>query len=220
VTTPGLGILMILVTALLLFGSLAVVLLALLRGRRPRLVRLAIGLSAWVALYTAALVTTSLASEPRVLGLNESKRFCGFYLDCHTQVAIARVERLDHIGATRAAGTFHVITLRVANDARAARLRLAGTRITITDSAGHRYMRSSAGEAALAENRGPPVPLTEPIAPGGSFLTTVVFDLPGDARAPRLHVTDGWWADRLLEFFLVGDEDSFLHRKTSFRLTT
>ncbi len=219
-TTPGLGILMILVTALLLFGSLALVLLALLRGRRPPVAQLAWGLGSWVVLYTAVLVTTSLASEPRVLGLSEPKRFCGFYLDCHTQIAIARVEQLDRIGATRAAGTFHVITLRIANDARAARLRLAGTRITVTDSVGRRYRRSPAGETALEQMRGPQPPLTEPIAPGGAYLTAIVFDLPREVRGPHLHVTDGWWADRLLEFFLVGDEDSFLHQKTSFRLST
>lgn len=214
------GILLILVTAVLVFGSAVAVLTALLRGRRPPVARLAMGLGAWAVLYAIALVITSVASEHRVLGLNQPKRFCGFYLDCHTQVAVATLEQLDAIGATRAEGTFHVVTLRVSSDARAARLRLAGTAMTVTDGQGRRYTRSAAGEAALATVRGPQPPLSEPIEPGASYLTTVVFDLPPDVREPRLHVTDGWWADRLLEFFLVGDEDSFLHGKTSFRLTT
>jgi len=46
-----------------------------------------------------------------------------------------------------------------------------------------------------------------------------VFDLPGDAREPRLDVTDLPLPDRLVEFILIGDEDSFRHARTTFRLT-
>lgn len=217
--TPILGILLVLFTAALVFGSAAVVLIALLRGRRPPLLRLALALGTWAAVYAIALVTTSLASAPRVLDVGGTKRFCGFYIDCHTHIAVAAIERLDRIGATDAGGVFYAVTLRVGSDAKKARLRLVGPDLSISDASARRFPRSPTGEAALAQARGPQRPLTDPLDPGDSYVTTVVFDVPRDARDARLHVTDGWWADRLIEFFLVGDEDSFLHEETSFRLT-
>jgi len=88
--------------------------------------------------------------------------------------------------------------------------------IEVPDSFG----RSEPGERALAAARGAPPPLTQPVGPGGAYETMVVFDLPTDARDLRLYVTDGFWAERLVELFLIGDEDSILHSRTSFRLET
>jgi hypothetical protein len=33
-------------------------------------------------------------------------------------------------------------------------------------------------------------------------------------------VTEGIWADKIIELFLIGDEDSLLHKRTAFELTT
>ncbi len=52
------------------------------------------------------------------------------------------------------------------------------------------------------------------------YTTKLVFELPADVRAPRLNIIEGHWLTRLSEFFLIGDEDSFLHKPTTFRLTT
>lgn len=214
------GVLLMLATIAFVFGTAVVLLLGRLRGSRPSLARIALAFGSWAAVYGFLLVRASLSSEPRVLALDAPKRFCGFYLDCHTQVAVTAVEQLDSISRMAAAGTFYVVTLRVSSDARRARLRLAGPEVTIRDAAGRHFARSTEAESALADLRGPQGPLTQSLDPGEAFLTSVVFDLPRDARDPQLFVTDGWWADRLIEFFLVGDEDSFLHERTSFRLTT
>jgi hypothetical protein len=45
-----------------------------------------------------------------------------------------------------------------------------------------------------------------------------VFDLPSDIRNPSLLITEGPWMGRLIELFLIGDEDSLFHKKTRFRL--
>jgi hypothetical protein len=45
-----------------------------------------------------------------------------------------------------------------------------------------------------------------------------VFDLPRSVRRPRLQFTEGYWIDRLIELFLIGDEDSLLHGKTTLLL--
>lgn len=217
-TTPVLGILMILITIGLVFSAVAIAVVRRLQNRRPPLARSAAVLAGWATVYAVVLVAVSLASEPRTLGLGENKKFCGFYIDCHRQIAVAAVDRLDSIGATRPEGVFYVLSLRIGSDAKVARMRLIDPQLAIVDADGRRHLRSAAGEAALAQERGPLPALTDTVGPGGSYVTTVVFDLPRDAREPRLTVTDGWWADRLIEFFLVGDEDSFLHRRTTFRL--
>jgi hypothetical protein len=216
--TPGLGILMILVSAAAVAGAVGAVFLAVLRRRPAPVAAVTRWLGAWAALYAVVLVTVSARSEPHVLGHGEDQRFCGFYIDCHSQIAVLGVETLDSLPGVQPAGRFYVVSLRVSSDAKVARMRLLDPRLTVRDASGRRYERSPAAEAALAAARGPLAPLTDPVEPGGSYATAVVFDLPRDVADPRLRVSQGWWADRLIEFFLVGDEDSFLHRKTTFRL--
>jgi hypothetical protein len=216
----GFGILMILASVALAFGLGATAIGRLLRGRPARLGRLALVGAGWTVLYLGTLVTVSLASDERVLGWESGKRFCGFYLDCHSQIAVTGVEVLDTLGGVRADGRFHVVTLRIGSDAGIAHMRLTDPHLTVTDGARCRVHRSAAGEAALARARGPQRPLTDSVGPGGAYLTTVVFDVPADLPEPRLAATEGWWADRLVEFFLIGDEDSFLHARTTIRLTS
>lgn len=218
--TPGFGILMVLVSVTLAFGLAVAAIARVLRGRPARVGHLALAAGAWATFYVATLLAVSLGSRARVLAWDADKKFCGFYLDCHPQIAVTGVEVLDSLDHMRPEGRYHVVTLRVGSDARVARMRLTEPRLTVTDSAGRSFDRSAAGEAALADIRGPQRALTDEVEPGSSYPTTVVFDLPADARAPQLAVTQGWWVDRLIEFLLIGDEDSFLHAKTTIRLTT
>jgi hypothetical protein len=213
--THGFGILMVLGSAVLAFGLAVAVIASQLRGRPVPVARLALVAGGWAALYGASLLTLSLGSRGRVLAWDEDLRFCGFYLDCHLRVAVTGVEIVDSIAGARPEGRFHVVTLRIGSDAKAARLRLHDPRLTVTDAAGRRFDRTATAEAAL----GPRPALTDEVGPGAAYATTVVFDLPRDAGEPRLAVTHGWWADRLIEFILIGDEDSFLHARTTIRLT-
>jgi hypothetical protein len=206
--TPTLGILMILATFGLATLAAVVLVLARLRQRPLPWRPLALAGAAWAMVYAALLVGTSLTSRERELGLDENKKFCGFYLDCHMQVAVTRVDTARQVDSLTAAGVFYVVTLRVSSDAVAARLRLLNPRLVLTDAQGHRY------EPVVADRDS----LSRLIGPEESFTTRVVFDVPDGAPTPRLDVTMGIWADRLIERFLIGDEDSVLHRRTSFRI--
>ena len=159
----------------------------------------------WVLLLGA-----SLTSRERVLGLDEDKKFCGFYLDCHMQVAVTSVDTVRELGLRRANGLFYVVTLRVSSDAVRARLNLIAPRLVLSDSAGRTYDRvpNTTDMDALARE----------IGPEESFQSTIVFDVPEDAADLRLHMSMGFWVDRLVEKFLIGDEDSVLHKRTSFRI--
>jgi len=46
-----------------------------------------------------------------------------------------------------------------------------------------------------------------------------VFDLPIDARSPRLDIREGYGIDHVIEALLVDDEDSVLHKRSYFSLT-
>src|SRR5262245_38736809 len=108
-TTPTLGILMILATVGLVVLS-AIVFVQACITRRPGTRRLvaprAVG---WAALYAALLLGSSLTSSERVLGVEENKKFCGFYIDCHMQVAVTRVDTLRELGLRKANGLFYVV---------------------------------------------------------------------------------------------------------------
>jgi hypothetical protein len=81
----------------------------------------------------------------------------------------------------------------------------------VVDEAGRQYATSLAGQKALVAHN---VPLTHELRPGESYDSVLVFDLPADARNPRLLLAD-WDPVTML---LIGHENSFLHKKIYFQL--
>jgi hypothetical protein len=223
-STPLIGILMLLFTvSACAAAALAFVVFKLQRRPiGPLVFTITLGLGGWTLLYAGTLVATSLASEARVLGLNENKVFCGFYIDCHMQLAVVHVDTVRAIGignpAVTPIGMFYVITLRASSSAARAHMRLLTPKLVVRDGTGRVFARALSAEVALAAAGAPSTPLTETVDPDGSFLTTAVFDVAVDAKDLTLDVTDGYAIDRAIEAVLIGDEDSFLHKRTRFRL--
>jgi len=56
--------------------------------------------------------------------------------------------------------------------------------------------------------------LDTPLKPGDSYLTDIEFEIPAIARAKLLLVRSLGWQGH----FLIGDENSPLHKKTWFQL--
>jgi hypothetical protein len=206
------GVPLLAVTILGLVAALVGCIVLVARGRVDIAGSIAMVSIAWIAAYAALLIVTSLASRERTLALGETKRFCGFYLDCHMGVAVERVDTMSSIGDIRAGGTFHVITLRVSSDAKHAPLHLERPSIAIIDREGFRYDRFLDAERAIAREES--LDLERPVEPGHSFTRVVVVDVPHGARNPRLVVTMGGWLDRAVELGVIGDEDAFLHAPT------
>ena len=118
-----------------------------------------------------------------------------------------------------AEGTFYVVTVRTWFDGETVSdrrpegmpLRPNWRVVRVVDDAGREYSTSLAGQKALlAQN----VPLTQELRPGESYDSVLVFDLPADARNPRLLLADWDPVTRLL----IGHENSFLHKRIYFRL--
>jgi hypothetical protein len=205
--------------ALTLIGLLAAgiaAVLATVRGRTRAARSIVLIAGAWVATYVTLLVVTSIASRERTLAIGETKRFCGFYLDCHMGVAVERVDTMSRIGESgdevRAGGTFYVVTLRVSSDARRVPLHLEQPRAVIVDAEGFRHERALDAEGKLA--RAQVAELEQPVNAGDSFTRAIVIDVPHGAREPRLYVSMGGPLDRAVEMALIGDEDALLHART------
>lgn len=191
--------------------------------RRPLAMGCLAGFAGVVGLYLVALVGVSLASPRRVLEQHEVKRFCGFYLDCHLGVSVDEVQTAKTIihgpFSAQPKGTFYIVTLRVSSNAVRATLEPWNLVARVVDEKGRRYGRNRDAERALF-GREADRPLEERVAAGGAYTRRLVFDVPDDARTPALAVTEEGFPDALIEGFLIGDEDSFLHRPTLLALSS
>jgi hypothetical protein len=67
---------------------------------------------------------------------------------------------------------------------------------------------------ALELSQSTGTPISTPLRPGESYNTTFVFDLPENINNPALLINEGGFVTR----FVVGHENSPLHRKVLFRL--
>ena len=183
--------------------------------------RVLLSLTAGAAgLYAVALLAVSVTSDHVVLGFDQPKRFCGLYLDCHRMVEVSGVETAHVLVSgpdmLHTDGRFHIVSLRYRSDAVRAVLRMGPLAATVYDADGRSYGRDPAAERLLGGTAGL-VDLRIPA--GGSVTTRIVFDLPADAVDPQLYVRDAHPVSRLTELLLIGDEDSFLHRRTLFALS-
>lgn len=180
-------------------------------------------LVAVLAAYFALMLAFSLASSEKILARGEEKHFCE--IDCHLAYSITDVRRTRTLGsgpnAATAAGEFLVVTVRTRFDettispTRGDSLLYPNPRsVTINDEQGRAFSPSGEGLRALASTDGVGMPLETPLRPGESYTTELVFDLPADARSPILLINESDIPTR----FIIGHENSFLHKKTEFRL--
>ena len=206
------NVLLFLGTAIALAGLALAALLSLIGRQRIRAAVFGVVGAAWGGVYGAGLLFTSLTSRQMVLHPGETKYFCGFYLDCHIGVAVVGDSVVSGIGGAPARGRFHVVTLQFSNSALRATLRPYDLRLAMIGPDGRRFQRDEHAEDLLAGPAGHD-PLARDIIPGGSYTAQVVFDVPEDAAPARLFVGEGLGIDRVIEAVLIGDEDSFMHRK-------
>ncbi len=211
-------------TCLLLGVTGLVVVYGLVQRKRPVVkYGLAAALTE-VGIYGLLLLTVSLGSQEKVLGPGEQKYFCE--VDCHVAYSVVSASATNTLGAppqqAAAMGTYYVIQVKTWFDGRTisahrgdAPLTPNPRRVTLVDGQGREYKPSPEGTRALEMEHATGAPLTQPLRPGESYTTVLVFDLPADARNPRLLITDAIG----VEHFLIGHEQSPLHKKIYFGLT-
>jgi hypothetical protein len=217
-------VLAFLATAFLLAVAAVVLLYALIARRRTLAFASAAGAGVLLLSYGVALLTASAMSRERVLQHGDLKYFCE--IDCHLAYSVMKVETTSEIGdpprTVHAAGVFYVVALRAWFDPTSISPRrpldvplTPNPRVVrVQDAAGRRYGPSAEALRALISMGRISTPLTQPLKPGESYVSYLVFDLPKDARNPRLFL--GSATD--VEFLLIGHEMSPWHKKVWFSL--
>jgi len=211
-------------TAALLAVAAVVFLYAVVAKKGRLIFAVVLGIAGLLVFYGGSLLAASALSREQVLLPGEKKYFCE--IDCHLAYSLVSVEIAHQLGTpphlARPAGRFLVVTVRTWFDEstisprrpKDATLYPNPRVIYIQDAQGRRYDPSIAGESALAATGRASTPITQPLRPGDSYTTSFVFDLPEDARDPRLFLGDAPG----VEFLLIGHEMSPWHRRVWFAL--
>jgi hypothetical protein len=205
----------------LVVGLAFVYTLATRKFRANKFVLAVAGLIAVV--YLGLLMLFSLASREQVLARGQEKHFCE--IDCHLAYSITDVQDSKTLGTgpqqISASGTFRAITIKTRFDGettsptRGNGLLYPNSRVlTLVDDQGRKYKPSPEAEHVLQLNSTAGTPMINPLRPGDSYTTTVVFDLPADARNTSLLINEGEW----LTHFVIGHENSPLHKQTRLQL--
>jgi hypothetical protein len=206
---------------LLIIGLVAAHALFTRRGARLRMALVAaIG---WVMIYMGVMLVFSFASRENRLARGEEKHFCE--IDCHLAYAVTDVQRTKTIGApgnqATARGVFYVVTVRTRFDEQTinpergqAPLTPNSRVLTLSDELGRSYSLSPEATKALELSQSTGTPIGTPLRPGESYTTAFAFDLPENINNPALLINEG----ELVTRFVIGHENSPLHKKVLFRL--
>jgi hypothetical protein len=156
--------------------------------------------------YFSLLFGFSLSSRDHLLAQGREKYFCE--IDCHLAYSVLQVKTDPSIALTH-----YVVTLRTrfdettisANRPKDAPLTPSPRTVQLIDAHGAVYSPESAAAT----------PLTTPLIPGQSYTTELSFRIPSSANSLRLLITTSpQWPDHVV----IGDENSWLHKKTYFAL--
>jgi Domain of unknown function (DUF4352) len=217
-----LGLLLQMLTIPVLLAALVSGTIYLISRRRGFSWWLLVLCAGWLAVYVVVLLGASFTSQDKVLNLRESKRFCGFYLDCDLTASVVSVTTAKTVGPAQspltAQGTYYVVTVAVSNEAERAPAHLGDPQAIVRDAQGHEYPRSPQAERALAATGQITVPSSPEVPAGNSLIANMVFDLPTNVQSPMMYFTVGDTLERTFETFLPGDEDSLLHKRAWMRL--
>lgn len=174
-------------------------------------------------LYLVILLIFSFASSEKVLARGEEKHFCE--IDCHLAYSVTDVRETKTLGdasnQVTAAGVFRVVTIKTRFDKntisahRGNGLLYPNSRVvTVSDENENQYFPSAEAQRVIENSQAAGTAMTIPLRPGESYSTTLVFDLPADIKSPNLLIREG----ESLTHFVIGHENSPLHKKTRFQV--
>lgn len=182
--------------------GIAGVVLALYRGERVRVRRGVSALLVVWAVYLSVLLVVSRAQPSRVLSPGQDRCFDEMCF------AVLGAEAMEGF-RTRGSEPERLlrVTVHVSNHGKRQTESEAALRAYLLDTRGHRW-------SALPGLSG--VPLTVPVPPGGSTLSSPVYRLPRDGEPVGLIFSHGLSPSRLV----IGDPESFGHQPDIFMLQT
>lgn len=221
--SAAIGALLLLGTAVLLL-ALAIAFIFLLVKRKFGPAKFALGTFIVInAAYLGLLLVFSITSKDRLLVHGEEKHFCE--IDCHLAYSVTDVRDAKTLGEganqITASGIFRVVTIKTRFDDktigpnRGDSLLYPNSRVAmLSDENGTQYFPSAAAWKVLDKTQQAGSAMTLPLRPGESYSTVIVFDLPSDIKNPTLLLKEG----ESLTHFVIGHENSPLHKKTRFQI--
>lgn len=219
----SLGVMAFLGTGFLFFIAALVLIQSLIVKKRGRAKVVLVVMLIIAGAYLAAVFIFAFKSHETVLARGEEKHFCE--IDCHLAYSLLNTRQSKIVGnppaQSIAQGLYTIVTIKTRFDettigpTRGNGLLHPNSRVlTLVDEQGNKYRPSIDGQRALDAAQSSGTALTAPLRPGESYTTDVVFDLPPDVKPLTLLVNEGEWITR----FVVGHENSPLHKKTKFQL--
>jgi hypothetical protein len=205
--------------SLLLIGCSFVLLLYGMVRRSSFFAKLGAGTALTISVgYFVLLGGVSFASSERVLPRGGQKYFCE--IDCHLAYSIVDVQSAAALGPemqqVTAHGNFQIVRVKTWFDENTISpnrgngpLTPNRRRVLLVDDRGRSFLPAPDGQIALARINGPSMPFTQPLRPGESYTTELVFDVPNDAQKLRLLIIE----DDPETHFVIGHENSLLHKK-------
>jgi hypothetical protein len=148
----------------------------------------ALVLLALVVVMVPVLAWTGCVRHDRIAARGEELRYDDFAFSVQDVRTAKTLGTPGH--ETTAKGTFWIVDVRVANQAKRVSYRLRSHQLAVVGDDDERIDRSSAGEAALAEEGGAS-PKVDELAHGESCITRAVFDVPESVVEPRLKIRFG-----------------------------
>ena len=171
--------------------------------------------------YLLLLCGVSFASSDEILLPGGWKYFCE--IDCHLAYSLEGAETVAALGPElqqiSAHEKFAIVRVKTWFDERTISTHRGNGPLTpnrrkviLVDDTGRNFAPSPEGEAAFSRVSSSSTPLTQPLRPGESYTTDLVFDVPKDSRGLRLLITEDDPETRLV----IGHENSLLHKKIYF----
>lgn len=209
-------ILLFLGSAFCLVVGATVLFYAALRKRSLLAITSATTVSGLVLGYFCVLAGVSLLTPERTLPIGSWKYFCE--VDCHIAYSVQSSYPASTLGPENspvvAKGIFVVVKLKTWFDPNSiskfrgdGALTPAPRQVYLVDDAGRRFEPLRAGSSVPVEAG---TPLTEPLRPGESYWTNLIFDVPVGSRNFRVLILSDFG---LVSRLIIDDENSLLHRK-------
>jgi len=210
-------------TGLLFFVAGLIFLYTVIKGELAG-TKVVVGAVAVVAaMYIGFMVVFSFTSSETLLARGQEKHFCE--IDCHLAYSILDVRQTKALGngpnQSTADGLYHIVTIKTRFDENTISSTRGNGTLTpnsrlaiVVDAQGRKYLPSESGSKALAQTEDPGTPFTEALRPSETYTTRLVFDLPANVANPTLLLNEGAWRTP----FIIGHENSPLHKKTRFQL--
>lgn len=171
--------------------------------------------------YFLLLGGVSLASNEQTLPPDGWKYFCE--IDCHLAYSLVSAQTAGALGPelqqTTAHGKFVILRVKTWFDERTISAHRGNGPLTpnrrkalLVDDTGRTYEPSPEGQFALTRSGNRSTAMIQPLPPGESYITDLVFDVPKSARGLRLLLIEDDPETR----FVIGHENSLLHKKIYF----